>query len=65
MQFRCVDFEYLRKFLRIRGNGADTHSGGEDFDNILMEKFAADFKHKHKMREIQGHCVDCAPYVKL
>lgn len=33
----------------VKATGGDAHLGGEDFDNILVAKFAADFKRKHKV----------------
>ncbi|XP_077967422.1 heat shock cognate 71 kDa protein-like [Styela clava] len=35
-----------RKFY-VRATGGDTHLGGEDFDNILVEYFVSEFKQQH------------------
>ena len=36
-------------FLKLRATAGDTHLGGEDFDNLLMRHFMAEFKRKHKV----------------
>lgn len=34
--------------FEVRSTAGDTHLGGEDFDNRLVNHFVADFKRKHK-----------------
>lgn len=38
----------------VKATAGDTHLGGEDFDNVLMESFAAEFKRKNNV-EINGN----------
>ncbi|KAL7421658.1 Heat shock protein ssb1 [Cryptotrichosporon argae] len=33
----------------VKATAGDTHLGGEDFDNALLEHFKAEFKRKHKL----------------
>lgn len=33
----------------VKATAGDTHLGGEDFDNALLEHFKADFKRKQKL----------------
>ena len=35
--------------FEVRATAGDTHLGGEDFDNLLVQHFMAEFKRKHKM----------------
>ena len=35
-------------FFETRSTSGDTHLGGEDFDNIMVDYFLADFAEKHK-----------------
>ena len=35
--------------FEVRATAGDTHLGGEDFDNLLMQHFMTEFKRKHKM----------------
>ena len=35
--------------FEVRATAGDTHLGGEDFDNLLMQHFMAEFKRKHKV----------------
>uniref|UniRef100_A0A6C0CDT5 Heat shock protein 70 n=1 Tax=viral metagenome TaxID=1070528 RepID=A0A6C0CDT5_9ZZZZ len=35
--------------FEVRATAGDTHLGGEDFDNLLMQHFMVEFKRKHKM----------------
>ena len=37
------------KFFEVRSTAGDTHLGGEDFDNLMMEYLAAEFKRKTKL----------------
>ncbi|KAJ9066010.1 Heat shock protein ssb1 [Entomophthora muscae] len=37
----------------VRATAGDTHLGGEDFDNMLLEHFKEDFKRKHK-KDLSG-----------
>ncbi|KAF8903587.1 Heat shock protein ssb1, partial [Dissophora ornata] len=37
----------------VKATAGDTHLGGEDFDNILLEHFKEEFKRKHK-KDISG-----------
>jgi len=37
----------------VKATAGDTHLGGEDFDNALLEHFKAEFKRKHK-QDIEG-----------
>jgi len=34
--------------FEVKATAGDTHLGGEDFDNLLVEHFIAEFKKKHK-----------------
>jgi L1 cell adhesion molecule like protein len=34
--------------FEVKATGGDTHLGGEDFDNRLVDHFVAEFKRKHK-----------------
>ena len=40
--------------FEVRATAGDTHLGGEDFDNLLMQHFMAEFKRKHKV-DITGN----------
>jgi len=51
--------------FEVKATAGDTHLGGEDFDNILVEHFAKEFKRKHKcnikdstraMRRLRSQC---------
>ena len=33
----------------VKASAGDTHLGGEDFDNILVDYVVSEFKRKHKM----------------
>ena len=35
--------------FEVRATAGDTHLGGEDFDNLLMQHFMAEFKRKHRV----------------
>jgi heat shock protein 1/8 len=35
--------------FEVRATAGDTHLGGEDFDNLLMQHFMTEFKRKHKV----------------
>jgi heat shock protein 1/8 len=35
--------------FEVRATAGDTHLGGEDFDNLLVQHFTAEFKRKHKL----------------
>ena len=37
------------KVFSVKATAGDTHLGGEDFDNTLLEHFKAEFKRKHKL----------------
>jgi len=37
------------KVFAVKATAGDTHLGGEDFDNTLLEHFKAEFKRKHKL----------------
>ena len=34
--------------FEVRATAGDTHLGGEDFDNLLVDFFLQDFKHRHR-----------------
>uniref|UniRef100_A0A673TEG4 Heat shock protein family A (Hsp70) member 8 n=1 Tax=Suricata suricatta TaxID=37032 RepID=A0A673TEG4_SURSU len=34
--------------FEVKSRAGDTHLGGEDFDNCMVNHFTAEFKHKHK-----------------
>uniref|UniRef100_A0A2K5IZA5 Heat shock protein family A (Hsp70) member 8 n=1 Tax=Colobus angolensis palliatus TaxID=336983 RepID=A0A2K5IZA5_COLAP len=34
--------------FEVKSTARDTHLGGEDFDNLMVNHFIAEFKHKHK-----------------
>ena len=34
--------------LQVKSTAGDTHLGGEDFDNRMVNHFVAEFKRKHK-----------------
>ncbi|CAI9754159.1 unnamed protein product [Fraxinus pennsylvanica] len=40
--------------FEVKATAGDTHLGGEDFDNRLVNHFAAEFKRKHK-KDISGN----------
>lgn len=40
--------------FEVKGTDRDTHLGGEDFDNRLVNHFVAEFKRKHK-KDISGN----------
>merc|ERR1711963_300824 len=40
--------------FEVKSTAGDTHLGGEDFDNRLVDHFVAEFKRKHK-RDISGN----------
>ena len=40
--------------FEVRSTAGDTHLGGEDFDNRLVDHFAAEFKRKFKT-DIKGN----------
>ena len=40
--------------FEVRATAGDTHLGGEDFDNLLMQHFMTEFKRKHK-QDISGN----------
>ena len=40
--------------FEVRATAGDTHLGGEDFDNLLMQHFMVEFKRKHKL-DISGN----------
>ena len=40
--------------FEVRATAGDTHLGGEDFDNLLMQHFIVEFKRKHKV-DITGN----------
>ena len=40
--------------FEVRATAGDTHLGGEDFDNLLMQHFMAEFKRKNKV-DITGN----------
>jgi len=51
--------------FEVKATAGDTHLGGEDFDNILVEHFTKEFKRKHKsdlksssraMRRLRSQC---------
>ncbi|KAH9715899.1 Heat shock 70 kDa protein 5 [Citrus sinensis] len=51
----------------VKATAGDTHLGGEDFDNRLVNHFVAEFKRKHKkdisgnaraLRRLQTACID-------
>ena len=35
--------------FEVRATAGDTHLGGEDFDNLLVNHFKGEFKRKHKL----------------
>ncbi|PIK47613.1 heat shock protein 70 [Apostichopus japonicus] len=46
----CID----GGMFEVKSTAGDTHLGGEDFDNILVNHFSAEFKRKHK-KDITGN----------
>merc|ERR1719158_2634843 len=40
--------------FEVKATAGDTHLGGEDFDNRLVEYFTAEFKRKHK-KDLAGN----------
>ncbi|XP_057447356.1 heat shock cognate 70 kDa protein-like isoform X2 [Lotus japonicus] len=40
--------------FQVKATAGDTHLGGEDFDNILVDHFVKEFKRKHK-KDISGN----------
>ncbi|XP_057436411.1 heat shock cognate 70 kDa protein-like [Lotus japonicus] len=40
--------------FEVKATAGDTHLGGEDFDNILVDHFVKEFKRKHK-KDISGN----------
>merc|ERR1711876_147201 len=40
--------------LEVKSTAGDTHLGGEDFDNRMVDHFVAEFKRKHK-KDIKGN----------
>jgi len=51
--------------FEVKATAGDTHLGGEDFDNVLVEHFVKEFKRKHKcdlkssnraMRRLRSQC---------
>ena len=51
--------------FEVKATAGDTHLGGEDFDNLLVNHFAQEFKRKHKsditksnraMRRLRTQC---------
>ncbi|EHB18685.1 Heat shock cognate 71 kDa protein [Heterocephalus glaber] len=36
------------RIFKVKSTAGDTHLGGEDFDNRMVNYFIAEFKHKHK-----------------
>jgi hypothetical protein len=42
--------------FEVKATAGDTHLGGEDFDSILVEHFAKEFKRKHKIDIIDNKC---------
>ncbi|OJA20061.1 hypothetical protein AZE42_11807 [Rhizopogon vesiculosus] len=43
-----VNSEHNEGIFKVEATADDTHLGGEDFDNRLMNHFVQDFKHKNK-----------------
>ena len=41
----CID----DGIFEVKSTAGDTHLGGEDFDNLLMQHFMTEFKRKHKV----------------
>ncbi|KVH88207.1 hypothetical protein Ccrd_024402 [Cynara cardunculus var. scolymus] len=37
-----------RGVIKVKATGGDTHLGGEDFDNRMVNHFVREFKRKHK-----------------
>lgn len=40
---------FLKGQLKVRGSAYDLHFGGRDFDQVIMDKLAAEFKEKYKI----------------
>jgi heat shock protein 4 len=40
---------FIKGQLTVRGNAYDEHFGGRNFDNVIVEKLAAEFKEKFKI----------------
>ena len=36
--------------FEVKSTAGDTHLGGEDFDNVLVDHFVKEFKRKNKKR---------------
>merc|ERR1712107_873180 len=44
----------LREIFEVKSTAVDTHLGGEDFDNRLVDHFVTEFKRKHK-KDLSGN----------
>lgn len=58
--------------FEVLATGGDSHLGGEDFDNKLVEYFAGEFKKKHKKdldkkatRKLKSHCENAKRQLSL
>lgn len=47
--FDCSILSMDSGVFEVKSTGGDTHLGGEDFDNILVNHFKQEFKRKHKV----------------
>ncbi|EYU37239.1 hypothetical protein MIMGU_mgv11b019300mg [Erythranthe guttata] len=45
---------FRRRHFRLKATAGDTHLGGEDFDNRLVNHFVSEFRRKNK-RDISGN----------
>lgn len=49
--------------FEVKATAGDTHLGGEDFDNRLVNHFAQEFKRKHKKGMFLLVCIEVGAYV--
>ena len=54
----CRHLNCGSRCLQVKATAGDTHLGGEDFDNRLVNFFTQEFKRKHK-KTIEVRLIDC------
>ncbi|KAI9473839.1 MAG: heat shock protein 70 family [Benjaminiella poitrasii] len=47
--YSCQVVSFIKGQLTVRGAAYDEHFGGRDFDNVIVEKLAEQFKEKYKI----------------
>ncbi|KAI7907526.1 heat shock protein 70 family [Cokeromyces recurvatus] len=47
--YSCQIVSFIKGQLTVRGAAYDEHFGGRDFDNVIVEKLAEQFKEKYKI----------------